>query len=255
MIALPILLVLLHLVLVPSDATSGSLKSEIIRGHSVKPHSRPYMAFVISKTNTTSTNCGGFLVREDFVMTAAHCQGKEMFVVLGAHNIRENEQSQVIIKAKRIIPHPEYLMNEVKNDIMLLELEKNVTLNENIKPIPLPTTITDLCDGTNCLASGWGIFSQEGTKISDTLQEASIQVVKRYCCKQKWGKVINKKMFCTQEVGCIGDSGGPLVCNGVAHGITSFGIEPCGFYGFPSVYTRISEYLSWVKTVMQLERH
>ncbi|KAG2463588.1 AMI protease, partial [Polypterus senegalus] len=128
---------------------------------------------------------------------------REMFVVLGAHNIRENEQSQVIIKAKRIIPHPEYLMNEVKNDIMLLELEKNVTLNENIKPIPLPTTITDLCDGTNCLASGWGIFSQEGTKISDTLQEASIQVVKRYCCKQKWGKVINKKMFCTQEVGCI----------------------------------------------------
>ncbi|XP_028672072.2 duodenase-1-like [Erpetoichthys calabaricus] len=254
MIALPILLVLLHLGLVTSDATSGSLKSEIIRGHSVKPHSRPYMAFVISKTNT-STSCGGFLVREDFVMTAAHCQGKEMFVVLGAHNIRADEHSQVTIKAKRIIPHPEYLMNKVKNDIMLLELEQNVTLNENIKPIPLPKIITDLPEGTNCLASGWGIISEEGTQIPDTLQEANIQVVERSCCRKQWGKIINKKMLCTEEVGCVGDSGGPLVCDGMAYGITSFGIEPCGFYGFPSVYTRISEYLSWVNTVMQKERH
>uniref|UniRef100_A0A8C4SSN3 Duodenase-1-like n=1 Tax=Erpetoichthys calabaricus TaxID=27687 RepID=A0A8C4SSN3_ERPCA len=203
-----------------------SLKSEIIRGHSVKPHSRPYMAFVISKTNT-STSCGGFLVREDFVMTAAHCQGKEMFVVLGAHNIRADEHSQICFSIS----------------FSINQLEQNVTLNENIKPIPLPKIITDLPEGTNCLASGWGIISEEGTQIPDTLQEANIQVVERSCCR---------KHLCV----CMqGDSGGPLVCDGMAYGITSFGIEPCGFYGFPSVYTRISEYLSWVNTVMQKERH
>uniref|UniRef100_A0A8C4SX50 Duodenase-1-like n=1 Tax=Erpetoichthys calabaricus TaxID=27687 RepID=A0A8C4SX50_ERPCA len=221
-----------------AKAQLGSLKSEIIRGHSVKPHSRPYMAFVISKTNT-STSCGGFLVREDFVMTAAHCQGKEMFVVLGAHNIRADEHSQICFSIS----------------FSINQLEQNVTLNENIKPIPLPKIITDLPEGTNCLASGWGIISEEGTQIPDTLQEANIQVVERSCCRKQWGKIINKKMLCTEEVGCVGDSGGPLVCDGMAYGITSFGIEPCGFYGFPSVYTRISEYLSWVNTVMQKERH
>uniref|UniRef100_A0A8C4SSD1 Duodenase-1-like n=1 Tax=Erpetoichthys calabaricus TaxID=27687 RepID=A0A8C4SSD1_ERPCA len=156
--------------------------------------------------------CGGFLVREDFVMTA---------IQTGLHQTQFPACPAGITICFSI-------------SFSINQLEQNVTLNENIKPIPLPKIITDLPEGTNCLASGWGIISEEGTQIPDTLQEANIQVVERSCCRKQWGKIINKKMLCTEEVGCVGDSGGPLVCDGMAYGITSFGIEPCGFYGFPT---------------------
>jgi hypothetical protein len=49
---------------------------EIIRGHKAKPHSHPYMAYLQRLDNGFWKMCGGFLIQEDFVMTAAHCSGR-----------------------------------------------------------------------------------------------------------------------------------------------------------------------------------
>ncbi|XP_050999122.1 granzyme E-like isoform X3 [Acomys russatus] len=100
----------------------GVHAEEIIGGHEVKPHSRPYMAFVKSvEEDGKSSRCGGFLVQDSFVLTAAHCRGSSMTVTLGAHNIMAQEQTQQIIPVAKAIPHPDYNSESKINDIMLLK--------------------------------------------------------------------------------------------------------------------------------------
>ncbi|XP_054571581.1 granzyme B-like isoform X1 [Eptesicus fuscus] len=91
---------------------------KIIGGHEVKPHSRPYMAFLRIRISDRK-RCGGFLVREDFVLTAAHCWGRSITVILGAHNIKKRERTQQVIPVKTAIRHPNY--HPKVNDIMLLQ--------------------------------------------------------------------------------------------------------------------------------------
>nr|XP_060641732.1 mast cell protease 1A-like [Anolis sagrei ordinatus] len=43
-----------------------------------------------------------------------------------------------------------------------------------------------------------------------------------------------------------GDSGGPMVCNGVVHGIVSF-----GYSSPPGVYSRVAHFLPWIQKVME----
>ncbi|XP_058393371.1 granzyme B-like isoform X2 [Diceros bicornis minor] len=110
-------LLLLLAFLLPPRAEAG----EIIGGHEAKPHSRPYMALVQFLVKEGRKMCGGALVGEDFVLTAAHCLGSSISVTLGAHNIQKQERTQQVIPVRRAIPHPGYDPNNISNDIMLLE--------------------------------------------------------------------------------------------------------------------------------------
>uniref|UniRef100_A0A8C8ZM83 Peptidase S1 domain-containing protein n=1 Tax=Prolemur simus TaxID=1328070 RepID=A0A8C8ZM83_PROSS len=110
------LLLLLAFLLPPRAWTD-----EIIGGHEARPHSRPYMAFLQIWHQGTRKRCGGSLIREDFVLTAAHCWGSLINVTLGAHNIVKQEKDQQVIPVKKATPHPAYGSNRFSNDIMLLQ--------------------------------------------------------------------------------------------------------------------------------------
>ncbi|XP_060149584.1 granzyme B-like isoform X2 [Globicephala melas] len=130
----PLLFLLLLAFSLPPRAKAG----EIIGGHEVKPHSRPYMAFLQIWDQDDQKRCGGFLIREDFVLTAAHCWGSSVNVTLGAHNIKDRERTQQVIPVRRAIPHPGYNEKNYSNDIMLLKLERKVKQTAAVRPLSLP---------------------------------------------------------------------------------------------------------------------
>ncbi|XP_025247743.1 granzyme B isoform X2 [Theropithecus gelada] len=226
---------------------------EIIGGHEVKPHSRPYMAYLMIWDQMSLKRCGGFLIREDFVLTAAHCWGSSINVTLGAHNIKEQERTQQIIPVKRAIPHPAYNPENFSNDIMLLQLERKAKRTTAVKPLRLPRNKTQVKPGQVCDVAGWGQTTPEG-KYSHTLQEVKLTVEEDQTCKSRLPHYYDGTVeLCVgdpeiQKASFKGDSGGPLVCNKVAQGIVSYGRnngKP------PRVCTKVSSFVRWIKKTMK----
>ncbi|XP_026091229.1 mast cell protease 1A-like [Carassius auratus] len=239
--------------LLPHLTFTASVNVGIVNGTEAKPHSRPYMVSVqIDKHHA----CGGFLVSERFVMTAAHCQiiSPALTVVLGAHELHKKGENLVRIKVESSHQHSDYNPETLRNDLMLLKLERNVQLNDNIKPISIPTEEGDIEAGSVCSVAGWGLLETNGT-ISDRLMEKNVMVMDNRKCESKWTKTdfSASLMMCVYGDGgsCVGDSGGPLVCGDTAFGVSSFGDRKlCNSPELPEVYTKISAYLPWIKKII-----
>ncbi|XP_037625718.1 granzyme B(G,H)-like [Sebastes umbrosus] len=216
---------------------------EIIGGHEAEPHSRPYMVLLEGRTQDGElTHCGGFLLNEDFVMTAAHCKANYT-ALLGLHNARNRAEIQNISVEKKY-PHEDYNEDDHKGDIMLLKLSSKAKFSKDVKPIAL----TDQGDGslpTNCAVSGWGRLDQNSIYMSDVLMEVNVTLVDSEQCAQD-------NVYCSEvETGPgEGDSGGPLVCgDGKAYGVVSLLHQEMPDASKRYHYTKIPDYRRWIDSI------
>uniref|UniRef100_A0A8C0GXW0 Peptidase S1 domain-containing protein n=2 Tax=Chelonoidis abingdonii TaxID=106734 RepID=A0A8C0GXW0_CHEAB len=213
-------------------------------------HSRPYMAYVqIGSTET----CGGFLIQEDVVVTAAHCNCNlgNIFVYLGVQDFTEPGPNWQLIQARRWVQHPDFNNENFDNDIMLLKLWDSAELTERVVPIPLPEANHHVSPGTECSVAGWGRTGVNTT--TDRLLEVEQEVMSDSLCKDQYQHYNPTTMLCAgnprvKKSPFHGDSGGPLVCDGVVQGIVSNG-NPDGRP--PSIYTRISKFIPWINETLQ----
>lgn len=228
---------------------SGADGTYIVGGRDAAPQSRPYMASLQIQGRHI---CGGALVRQNFVLTAAHCQLRIPYtVVLGANSLTANESTQQQFTAIRAIPNPNY--DGHANDIMLLQLNGSAQLTEAVQVIPLKTG--RLRTSSQCITAGWGDVGDNGT-LPIRLQEVNVTTLPQRTCRRRWRSVpIPRTMVC--GVGarvfqgfCSGDSGGPLVCDGAAAGVVSFSGRRCGDPRTPDVYTRVSSFREWITNVV-----
>ncbi|RXN38744.1 granzyme B(G,H)-like protein [Labeo rohita] len=145
--------------LLPHLTFTASANVGIVNGKEAKPHSRPYMVSVQVKEQHI---CGGFLISDRFIMTAAHCRKKAqgLTVVLGAHNLQNKNENSVRIKVESSHPHPQYTIESYYYDILLLKLEKNAQLNNNIKLISIPVEEGDIEADSVCSIAGWGLLGK-----------------------------------------------------------------------------------------------
>ncbi|KAM4615784.1 granzyme A-like [Polymixia lowei] len=233
--------------------------AQIIGGSEVKPHSLPHMALLHNKTGHPV--CGGTLINQNWVLTAAHCSNIAK-VLFGVHSRKNQEEySRQIRKVKKSVPHPCYDNTEKVNDLMLLEVD-NVKQTETVKYLPvIDNALTEPSAGDSCLVAGWGTTKNRGTTMSDVLMSANVTVIDRVKCNSpdyyNFNPVITRSMICAGSEDkkrtdtCSGDSGGPLQCNGELVGLTSFG-KGCGLRNKPGVYAFLSkEHIAWIKKTIR----
>ncbi|XP_077201827.1 cationic trypsin-3-like [Paroedura picta] len=219
---------------------------KIVGGYTCLEHSIPYQVSL----NVGYHYCGGSLIDDQWVLSAAHCyQSGQVQVRLGEHNIDVLEGSEEFIEAEKQIRHPGYTPRNMDNDIMLIKLATPATLNSRIRAISLPSRCVTA--GTECLITGWGNTLSNGYDLPELLQCLDAPVLTDAECKAALPGKITANMMCVGYLeggkdSCQGDSGGPVVCNGELQGIVSWGVG-CALNGFPGVYTKVCNYVDWIR--------
>lgn len=237
----------------------GSSFTQRIFSGSIAPAGRfPYQAYISIIINTThKQECGGSLLNNEWVLTAAHCvfQGDNISIVLGSLKHTENRE---VLPLSAIIVHEEFSIQKGANDIALLKLSCAVEFNDSIQRIQLPSKPHRLFVGSPTVFTGYGRIGNDKPESEDLLFSWGTVIANEECSKYDFAFPILDSMICAKEINmespCHGDSGGPLALRSrpkVLIGIASLMTKNKCEAGDPVVYTRITSYLDWIEETMR----
>ncbi|XP_043822604.1 anionic trypsin [Dromiciops gliroides] len=221
---------------------------KIVGGYTCEENSLPYQVSL----NSGYHFCGGSLINDKWVVSAAHCYKSRIQVRLGEHNIEVLEGNEQFIDSEKVIRHPSYNSRTMDNDIMLIKLKTPAVLNARVAAISLPKSCAPA--GTECLISGWGNTVSFGADYPDVLQCLEVPLLSEAQCQASYPRQITENMVCAGYLeggkdSCQGDSGGPVVCNGELQGVVSWGYG-CALKNKPGVYTKVCNYVDWIETTI-----
>ncbi|XP_059079997.1 chymotrypsin B-like [Tigriopus californicus] len=240
---------------------------KIIDGTETPVHAFPWM---VSLQYDGEHFCGGSLINEDTVLTAAHCMNLPNFqsnycqVFLGEHDLSLTNETEFTLQRRvsRIVLHHGYsdATSPLTHDIAILKLDQSVPFSPAIGPVCLPTDSSASFEPRLGISIGWGI-TENGT-LSDVLQQVEINIISSEVCQQIIGPLgvqVSPVMMCTLggpnggESTCNGDSGGPLMVRQdnkfILVGLVSFGEVDCTA-PLPSVYARVAPFLDWIAVAL-----
>ncbi|KAG5881234.1 hypothetical protein JTB14_035490 [Gonioctena quinquepunctata] len=155
-----------------------------------------------------------------------------------------------------------YFSNANPNDIALIQLNGSMVFNERVQQISLPDANSEIVG--EGVISGWGYTGGNlFPHTPNTLQYEEAAIIDNQQCMEKLADKFHglrnpfnvTTNICSDNPEanhgiCNGDSGGPLVHDGKLIGVSSWGFKPCGQKAAPSVFTKVSNYIHWIRKQM-----
>jgi len=256
----------------PEDCKCGQARrktrlgqsGKIVGGTVTEVNEYPWQVGIVNK-GTTFVFCGGSLISDRWVLTAAHCTHGEaannIQVLLGEHDYSTPTETIMVRRnIVKIVNHPSYSHYTTNYDFSCLKMTGRVVFKSypNIRPICLPSDDSNDYDDDLATVTGWGT-TYSGGSTSNKLREVQVKIMTNTECKDSsypasW---ITSQMLCANVVGggkdaCQGDSGGPLVAlEGSSDTYTLVGVvswgSGCAQERYPGVYSRVTKQIQWIQ--------
>ncbi|KAL9927295.1 trypsin-like [Glossina fuscipes fuscipes] len=221
----------------------------IVNGKETTIESRPYQVS-LQQVGNGRRFCGGSIISENIVVTAAHClQGvkpSELQVRLGSTYYNEGG---LLVGVKALKYHEKFDPKLVIYDIAIAKLDKSIKESSTVRYIELTKKVPKT--GTSAVVSGWGTKCFMACDLSPVLMEVEVTFLERKDCASPtylYGEKIKETMVCgyaKEKDSCQGDSGGPFVAEGKLVGVVSWG-QGCALDGYPGVYADVAALRDWV---------
>ena len=244
-------LIILIKIFLTANPLLRRLDGRIIGGESIDITEVPYQ---VGLYLYRSFVCGGSIISEDYILTAAHCSYHvaSAYLVRAGSSLKNEGSKHNIVEIK---VHEEYNVTTdhiAINDIALMKVNPPFQLDKTRAAIPLISKNIFLSPGRHATISGWGVSTEDGSFPSN-LQAIKVPLISKRSCQKCYSSigVIPKGEICAAypkggKDACQGDSGGPMVVGGRLAGVTSWGYG-CARPGKPGVYTEVAYYRDWIK--------
>ncbi|KAI4471757.1 polyserase-related [Holotrichia oblita] len=250
-----------------SASCYGNPIERIVNGTNANLGEFPY---IVSLRRNSSHSCGGSIVTDRCILTAAHCvyerylssllitkyistfrDPQDYSIQYGVVRISNDDTNSIDVE--EIITHERYLLGDYaySNDVAVLKLATPIEFGENVRPITLPGQGQAFQEWSDAVLAGWGLPYTGGSVMQD-LQKVDILLYSDDACETAHNSMASRLYHVCAGVPeggkgqCNGDSGGPLTVGGTQVGIVSWSIKPCTIQGYPGVFARAANYVDWI---------
>jgi len=248
------------ILIVVSEAKN--IETRVVHGTPAVPFQFPWhVSLRMTVTNSAQQSfCGGSLISDQFVLTAASCLRNVQSIQCDLGSISFSNPL-ISVHSTQFLPHPQYNANFNTNDIALIRLPQPLQFSTNIRSINLPTQTMagDSFVDREVYVAGFGVTIPNGNIMSEELNFAhQLAISNADCLRDFASQFIQASTICsiginsTLQTPCFGDRGGALVSHiggtWIQVGITSL-FHPQGCTGNTAAgFTRITSFSQWIST-------
>lgn len=247
----------------------------IVGGEDAKSGEFPHQALLGWRKNGTGEHeyefdCGGTVISDRYVLTAAHCASKANHplpapvIVRFAELDLTRDEDEYDIEIASITRHPAHRFRYSYHDIALVRLAERLRFSALVRPACLWND--EDTHPPSVIATGFGRMDVADEHGTDTLRKVQLEIQdlsecnKQFLGNRNFPNGMTENQLCIGSTAggkdtCQGDSGGPIQTLANRKGciyhvlaVTSIG-SACGTK-VPAVYTKVASYLDWIEGIV-----